>query len=131
MGTEDNLSKVNIQMTNLEMEKKGVYNQVEILTNEKEVYNRRLDKLEPLMETFESKIMCMENKLKNEIDELTSKSIQSKKEIQSSNDNFEDKINKTKNELKIVKNEISQQNQQIENFKKENAKNILEAKTET
>merc|ERR1719495_1125600 len=130
-NTEDNLSKVNIQMTNLEMEKKGVYNQVEILTNEKEVYNRRLDQLEPLMETFESKIMCMENKLKNEIDELTSKSTQSKKEIQSYNDNFEDKINKTKNELKIVKNEISQQNQQIENFKKENAKNILEAKTET
>merc|ERR1719315_586950 len=83
------------------------------------------------METFESKIMCMEKKLKNEIDELTSKSTQSKKEIQSSNDNFEDKINKTKHELKIVKNEISQQNQQIENFKKENAKNIHEAKTET
>merc|ERR1711970_1671221 len=108
MGTEDNLSKVNIQMTNLEMEKKGVYNQVEILANEKEVYNRRLDQLEPLMETFESKIMCMENKLKNEIDELTIKSTQSKKEIQSYNDTFEDKINKTKNELKIVKNEISQ-----------------------
>merc|ERR550517_497212 len=95
-NTEDNLSKVNIQMTNLEMAKKSVHNQVEILTKEKEVYNGRLDQLEPLMETFESKISCMENKLKNEIEELTSNSIQSKKEIQASIDNFEAKIDQTK-----------------------------------
>ena len=129
--TEDSLSKVNIQITNLELSKKSMHNQVEILTKDKEAYIGRLDQLEPLVETFESKISRMENQLKKDIEELTSKSIQSKEDIQSSNENFETKINKAKDELKTINDEIDQQNQQIENLTKENAKIILEAKKET
>merc|ERR1711872_1211288 len=87
-GTEAHISKVNMQLENFEITKKSLNNQLEILTKDKEIYTKQVNQLKPMMDALEEKICRMEEGLRNDIEDLTNKSVKSEEEMQSCNENF-------------------------------------------
>ena len=86
-----------------------------------------------MMDALEEKICCMEEGLRNDIEDLTNKSVKSHEEMQSCNAKFEiieAKIKEAKDDVKSLNQDMNEQNRLLENLSKENAKNISEAKND-
>merc|ERR1712142_250009 len=84
-GTEAHVSKVNMQLENFEITKKSMKNQIEILTKDKEIYTKQVNQLKPMMDALEEKICCMEEGLRNDLENLSKENAKNISEAKNDN----------------------------------------------
>merc|ERR1712106_813112 len=133
---EDDISKVDNQLTTLTSSENTTNNQIENITKEMEMYDIQLKEIKPYIEkiySFEKKVSCIENKMKSEIAELSKQSEEASNGIETNNRNFvtiETKVNEVKDDIGRVNRDVVQQKEHIEIMTKQSATQILETKNE-
>merc|ERR1712106_894393 len=133
---EDDISKVDNQLTTLTSSENTTNNQIENITKEMEMYDIQLKEIKPYIEkiySFEKKVSCIENKMKSEIAELSKQSEEASNGIETNNRNFvtiETKVNEVKDDIGRVNRDVVQQKEHIEVMTKQSATQILETKNE-